>query len=129
MPDDAWTLRRDLNRVKADLKRLTDVVTRQGTHIGELAAALSLFGAQSERFGQLIEPLPAGFTTVEAVWPTPFPDTAYMLIPTVVAPSANVGQVFWQAAAKLTTGCTVVIRNTSGAPIATAVLDVLGIRT
>ena len=129
MVDDGRTLRRDLTRLRADLKALMAVVTRQGTHIGEIAAALPVIGAQSERFGQLIEPLATGFTTIEAVWPNPFPDTAYMLIPTVVAPTANVGQVFWQAGAKLTTGCTVVIRNTSGVAIPTAILDVLGIRT
>lgn len=128
MVDDGRTLRRDLAKVRADLRALAAVVGRHTTHIAEIAAALPVVGAQSERFGVLLDPLPVGNTTVPVTWPTPFPDTAYMVVPALSVPVANMGTVFISAGAKTTQGCTVVVRNTGAASIV-VVLDVLGIRT
>lgn len=126
--DDGRSLRRDLSQLQQTVRHLGITVVKQAEHIAELVAALAVFGARSERFAQLIDPLAAGFTTVDVTWGTPFPDTAYMVIPVVAAPAPNLGQVFVTAGAKTTDGCTVAIRNTSGAAIA-VVLDVLAIRT
>lgn len=128
MADDGRTLARALAKVRADLRALAAVVGRHTTHIADIAAVLPVVGAQSERFGQVIDPLPVGLTTVPVTWPTPFPDTVYMVVPVLSVPTANMGTVFVSAGQKTVTGCTVVVRNTGAASII-VVLDVLGIRT
>lgn len=129
MADDGRSLRRELTEIKAGLRALKAVVTRQGTHIGEIAAAIPVVTAQSERFGILLDPLAVGNTVVPVTWPNPFPDAAYMVSTELSVPVANLGVVvFASAGQKTTTGCTVVVRSLAALPIA-VILDVLGIRT
>ena len=123
--DDARTLRRDLGKIQQAARILADKTQQLAD---TLIADIIAVNAKTQRAGQLIDPLAVGFTTIPITWPNPFPDTAYMVIPVVSVPVANMGQVFVTAGQKTTDGCTVVVRNTSAVTPA-VVLDVLGIRT
>lgn len=126
---DAFTLHRSLIRLEQRVKKLETLTDTQSARITQLFNLLALYGAQSERAGQDMSPLAAGASTVDLTWPNPFPDTAYIVIPTVIVPGVNLGQCFAELAAKTTAGCTIAVRNTSGGALGTALIDVVAIRT
>lgn len=125
MGDTIASLRRELIQLEA---RVRQANTAAATVDARQTKAIVAVAGRSQRTGLLIDPLPAGFTTQPITWPTPFPDDVYLVIPTVVVTSANLGQVFIQAGAKTPEGCTLVIRNTSGVAVQ-CIVDVLAIRT
>lgn len=124
MADDASTLRLAITRLQQTVRQLATLVERHTTQIGAVAALAD----QSERFAADLSPLAAGITTLDIAWPHPFPDTGYGVYLTPIVPAVNLGQVFATYGAKSPTGCTLVIRNTSGGAIS-AGINALAIRT
>ena len=125
MGDTLASLHREIRQLEQAVRR---IVTAGITTDVKQAQVIAAIFARSQRFGMLIDPLPTGFSTQPVTWPQPFPDDVYLVLPSVVVPSAQLGQVFIQAGAKTAEGCTLVIRNTSGVPVQ-CIVDVLAIRT
>lgn len=124
MADDNRTLRRDLGRAQQAIRELVDSAFRQADQL----AALRGLASQSQRFAADLSPLAIGITSVDVTWRQGFPDTAYGVQVSAIVGAVNLGQVFVSFGGKTTTGCTVVVRNTSGGAIS-AGIDVLAVRT
>lgn len=102
----------ELRTVTRDLGRLTKTVT-----------ALTAPG-RTQRVGLDFSPsglgqLAAGVTPVDVAWPVAFPDPFYSVTVTPIHAAANLGQFFWclQSGSRTANGCTILVRNTSGAPL------------
>jgi len=121
---DLLTVKRDLLRAIQDLKADNRVQARQ---IATLADALAAVSARTQRIAVDLSPLAAGVTSLDVTWNSPWPDTFYGVQVTPIHGGALLGQIFHATAGKTTTTCTVVIRNTSGAPVSCGI-EVLGVR-
>jgi hypothetical protein len=75
--------------------------------------------------------IPVGISTYPVTWAPPFPDATYIVIPTLVVGAAALGvlEATLQPGSKTAEGCTITVVNLSVAVIASAGLDVLGVRT
>lgn len=85
--------------------------------------------AKEQRAGATVENLIIGLHDVAITWPKEWPDTAYIVIPTVQVGDAALGNVhaILKPGSKTTTGC--VIRVRALVLIGTVGVDVLGVRT
>lgn len=124
---DELTLRSEL-RNRATLRS----VVRLQQQIKALADALTAVAAKTQRAAATITgPFAVGSTDVTITWPTPWPDTAYGVIPTIVSGTAALGSLdaTLKSGTKTTVDCVVTVANTGANPVGTFALDVIGIRT
>jgi hypothetical protein len=124
--DDVRSLARTIARMRIDA-RLTELAGK----VFDLAQALGRINAKDQRFGVTVNSIAVGATDVTVTWPQPWPDQAYIVIPTLITGAAATGllSASLQPGSKTTDGCVITLVNRSGATIASAGLDVLGVRT
>lgn len=114
---------RNAMRGKADAR----LVRRLQDQIQALQAALALVNAKTQRTGVPLTDLVVGTVDVTVTWPKSWPDTAYMVIPTIVSGPAALGKLTATMKSKTTTDCVITVGATG--LVALAALDVLGVRT
>lgn len=124
--DDVRSLRRLIDRLRID-ERITDLVNK----VAGLGTSLAKVNAKDQRFGTTLTALAVGTTDVAITWPDPWPDTSYIVIPTVITGAAAVGLVTatLTAGSKTVLGATVTVANRTAGMLASVGLDVLGVRT
>lgn len=117
-------------RKKADLRaliRLQAQVALLRDRDAAMADALAAVNAKTQRVATTASGIAIGAFEVTLVWPGEWPDTAYMVIPTLITGPLATGKLAATVKSKTTTDVTLTLVAT--AVIATAGIDVLGIRT
>jgi len=116
-PDDAQTLRRDLNRTRQTaLRALT---------------AVAAVNAKTQRQGVTITgPFAVGNTDVTITWPNPWPDAGYGVYVSITSGTAALGSLSatLKAGTKTANDCVITVANTGASAVGTFGLDVLGVR-
>ncbi len=120
---DLWQL---VRKLKAEA-RLADLETKV-VRLGDL---LGIVAAKQQRSAQTLTSIPVGTTDVTVTWPTSWPDPGYGVYPTLITGAAATGLmgVTLKTGTKGTEDCVVTVANRTAGVIASAGLDVLGVRT
>lgn len=121
----AAALRNTIGR--RELLRLIQRVTDQQAQIAALSAALTAVNAKTQRVGTTLSGIAVGSQDVTLSWPTPWPDTFYLVAPTIISGTGALGALHVTLKTKTTTDVTVTLAAT--AVIASAAIDILGVRT
>lgn len=123
---DEGNLTRSLVKVRQAIRQLTATVTKQAQHIAGLTATVTMGASQIERATVDLSPLAIGTQDVTITWVNPFPDTAYIVLPTTPSGLAGLGTVSTVLKTKDVDGCVVTVKSL--AVVAVAFLDVVAIR-
>lgn len=133
MDDRADLVRRDLLKIIQQLKARIDNqaqnIAALATSATNQAAQIAAIAAKEQRVNQAITLVANVPQDVPVTWPNPWPDTGYGVIPTLTTGPAALGKVdaTLKAGSKTTTGCVITVLST--VDVASAGLDVVGIRT
>lgn len=124
-------IRTAICKIQAMLKRLADLAAVQASQIATLAAGQTALAAVTQRSTITLSGIVVGSIDVTISWPDSWPDTAYMVIPTIVSGTGALGSLTatFKAGTKTPDDCVVTLANTGPVTIGTASLDVLGVRT
>lgn len=117
-----------LAAVLRDLRTLKTTVRLHDKRIDAMSGAAALGASQIER-GATAElgPLGANSTTNVAItWPTPFPDSAYIVIPTRVTGAAGISASDCSLASKTPAGCVITVETSVA--VGSMFIDVLAVR-
>lgn len=130
MVDDPRLLRRDIARLQATVKRLATAMTANPA-VAALSQAIAAVNAKTQRQAVTVGPLGIGSTDILITWPTPWPDTSYAVVPTIVSGTGALGSLTatLKVGSKTTDNCVVTVANTGLAAIGSFAVDVIGIRT
>lgn len=123
---DEGNLSRSLVKAWQAIRQLTATVTRQGEHIAALTATVTMGASQIERATVDLSPLSIGTQDVTITWANPFPDTAYIVVPTTPSGLAGLGTVSTVLKTKADDGCVITVKSL--AVVTVAFLDVVAIR-
>lgn len=121
---------RDLSQLVRKLKaetRLGDLEAK-AARLGDLLAKVN---AKEQRSAQTLTSIAVGTTDVTVTWPTSWTDAGYGVWPTLITGAAATGLtgVTLKPGTKTTDDCVITVANRTGGTIASAGLDVLGVRT
>lgn len=124
--DDLRSLWRLINQLH--IKTRLDDLEAKTVRLGDL---LGLVNAKQQRTAQTLANLAVGTTDVSVTWPTSWPDPGYGVYPTLITGAAATGLVgvTLKPGTKTIDDCVVTVANRSAGVIASAGLDVLGVRT
>jgi|KBSSwiStaDraftv2_1062776.scaffolds.fasta_scaffold01170_62 hypothetical protein len=132
MAGDLAALRRDVDQLQQAVRRLTDTVNHQHDQIILLGNDLGVVEARTQRVGANLSSIVVGSIDVTITWPTPWNDTVYTVMPTILSGTAALGALYATLKAgssKTETSCVITVANTGLVTIVSAALDVVGIRT
>ncbi|MES2155865.1 MAG: hypothetical protein V4510_12085 [bacterium] len=120
---DLWQLVRKL--------RLQEHLTDLDTKVARLGDLLGAVAAKEQRSAQTLTSIPVGTTDVTVTWPASWPDPGYGVYPTLITGAAATGLmgVTLKTGTKTPEDCVVTVANRTGGTVASAGLDVLGVRT
>jgi hypothetical protein len=126
MAEDVRSLSRLIARLRIDA-RLTELAGK----VFDLAQALAKVNAKDQRAATTVSNIVVGATDVTVTWPQSWPDQLYIVIPTLITGAAATGLLFasLKPGTRTENDCVVTLVNRSAATIASAGLDVLGVRT
>lgn len=124
-------VRRALVRLENTVNRLTAAATAQAIKIAGLSEVLAAVNAKTQRAAATLTGLNVGNVDVSIVWPQPWPDTQYAVIPTIVSGTGALGSLAatLKNGTKTAAGCTVTVANTGPSAVGAFAVDVIGIRT
>ena len=128
---DLFQLQRDLAQLTQRVRRLEASATKQHDQIILLGNDLAIVNAKTQRVGASLTTIIVGSIDVTITWPEPWPDTAYMVAPAILSGTGALGSLYatLKSGTKTVDDCVVTVANTGLVTIASAGLDVLGIRT
>lgn len=114
---------RAVTKLQTQIKTLADATTEA---IGNINTNLAAVNAKTQRAGTTTA-LVIGTQDFTIAWPTPWPDTAYGAWPSIISGPAQLGNIHVTVKTKTTDDVTVTV--SSVAVVASAGIDVLGVRT
>jgi len=117
--------------ITADLRRIENAIGLLADATTSNTAGNITQAAATQRANNTQPGLAVGTTDITITWPLPWPDTAYLVIPTIICGTAALGSLHatLKQSAKTPADCVITVANTGAATVGQYALDVLGIRT